>query len=425
MSVEAATNISELDESLPTASDAKSEGDDHIRKIKYAIKLTFPSVTGVSTSATNNSDYKVATTSMVQAAILASSGITAVLPGQGGNSGKLLTTDGSAASWTAVKTIGGVSVLGSGDITTTDTTAFDNKIINGDFRVDQRNNGSSQTITAAAALAYTVDRWYAYCTGANVTGQQVAGSVANTYRYKFTGAASVTAVGFGTRLEAKETSYLAGSTATLQVKLASSSLTSIGWAAYYANTADTFGSLASPTRTSIASGTFTITSTEATYSTNITLPAGATTGIEIVFTGGALLATHTLTIGDVQFETGSVATTFKRRPLTVEQKLCWRYYYRIASPKLTAYSETTNSYGQANIQFPVLMRIAPTALAQTGTAANYSIFVAGASTACTSVPAFNAATVADAIIYWYATSGHTAGQAGVLTGGYLAWDVEL
>lgn len=312
------------------------------------------------------------------------------------------------------------ATVGSGD-----GVGFRNKIINGDFRVDQRNNGSSQTITAAAALAYTVDRWYAYCTGANVTGQQVAGSVANTYRYKFTGAASVTAVGFGTRLEAKETAYMAGSTAMLQAKLSSSSLTSIGWAAYYANTADTFGSLASPTRTSISSGTFTINSTEATYSASISLPAGATTGIEIVLTGGALLATHTLTIGDVQLEQASSISAFERRPLTTEQQLCLRYYYRIASPKLTAYSATTNSYGQCEIKFPVHMRIAPTALGQTGTAANYNIFVAGASTACTSVPAFNSATVGDAAIYWYATSGHTAGQAGSFTGNYLAWDVEL
>ena len=52
-------------------------------------------------------------------------------------------------------------------------TGFKNRIINGGMKIDQRNAGASQTITAAAALAYTVDRWYAYCTGANVTGQRV------------------------------------------------------------------------------------------------------------------------------------------------------------------------------------------------------------------------------------------------------------
>ena len=53
---------------------------------------------------------------------------------------------------------------------------FKNRIINGAMMIDQRNAGASQTFTAAAALAYSVDRWYGYCTGANVTGQQVAGS---------------------------------------------------------------------------------------------------------------------------------------------------------------------------------------------------------------------------------------------------------
>ena len=83
---------------------------------------------------------------------------------------------------------------------------FKNRIINGAMALDQRNAAASQTFTAAGALAYSVDRWYGYCTGANVTGQQVAGSTTPTntqFRYKFTGAASVTAVGFGQRIEQK------------------------------------------------------------------------------------------------------------------------------------------------------------------------------------------------------------------------------
>ena len=78
-----------------------------------------------------------------------------------------------------------------------------NRIINGSMGIDQRNSGAAQTITAAAALAYTVDRWYAYCTGANVTGQRVtnAGTTASPsqYAYQFTGSASVTAIGFADR----------------------------------------------------------------------------------------------------------------------------------------------------------------------------------------------------------------------------------
>jgi len=137
------------------------------------------------------------------------------------------------------------------NMTTTGTLAMAssfkrNRIINGNVATDQRNAGAAQTITAAAALAYTVDRWYAYCTGANVTGQQIAGATANQYRYRFTGAASVTAIGFAQRIEAINSADLASTTATLSVDLANSLLTTVTWTAYYANTTDTFGSLASP-----------------------------------------------------------------------------------------------------------------------------------------------------------------------------------
>jgi hypothetical protein len=103
MTVETATNISQLNASYPAASDPKSEGDDHIRLVKSTLQATFPGITGVETSsATSNVATKVATTSQVQAAILAATGITAVLPGQGGSGGKFLQTDGTSANWNAV-----------------------------------------------------------------------------------------------------------------------------------------------------------------------------------------------------------------------------------------------------------------------------------------------------------------------------------
>jgi hypothetical protein len=214
---------------------------------------------------------------------------------------------------------------------------FKNRIINVQITIDQRNAGSSQTITAAAALAYTVDRWYAYCTGANVTGQQVAGANATQFRYRFTGAASVTAVGFGQRIEQKNSYDLANSTCTLSADLAiSATLTTVTWTAYYATTtADTFGTLASPTVTQIATGTFTVSSTVTNFSTNISIPAAATTGIQILFTVGALTAGLTWTIGNVQLEKGSTATSFDYRPYGTELLLCQRYYESTAYPDVT------------------------------------------------------------------------------------------
>jgi len=247
-----------------------------------------------------------------------------------------------------------------------------NRIINGAIAIDQRNAGAAQTFTAAAALAYSVDRWYGYCTGANVTGQQVAGATAGQFRYRFTGAASVTAIGFGQRIEQLNSTDLANTTATLSVDLANSLLTTVTWTAYYATTADTFGTLASPTRTQIATGTFTVTSTVTRYSTNISVPAAATTGIEIVFTVGAQTS-GTWTIGNVQLEPGTVATPFERRSHGAELTLCQRYYYQTGSSyDFYARSATVSAttYIPLIHEFPVIMRVAPT---YSGASATFSI----------------------------------------------------
>jgi len=290
-----------------------------------------------------------------------------------GTSGVTLGTYGGATS------VPVLAIDAKGRITTASTSAitsgltgFRNRIINGDMRIDQRNAGASQTFTAAAALAYSVDRFYGYCTGANVTGQRVAGTTPNEFAYSFTGSASVTAIGFGTRLEATNTIDLAGSTATLSVQLANSLLTTVTWTAYYATTADAFGTLASPTRTQIATGTFTVTSTLTTYSAQISVPSAATTGIEIVFTVGAQIS-GTWTIDNVQLEAGSTATDFERRPIGTELALCQRYFAKTFPQGVAVaqnagfqnsvssdYAYTNGAGAVANWFFPVVMRASPT-----------------------------------------------------------------
>ena len=240
--------------------------------------------------------------------------------------------------------------------------AIRNRIINGAMKIDQRNAGASQTFTAAAALAYCVDSYYGFCTGANITGQRI--TLANAQnRYRLTGLAAVTSIGFGQRIESFNCMDLAGVNASLQVKLSSSSLTAVTWTAYYANTADTFGTLAAPTRTQFATGQFTINTVEATYSAQMAIPAGATTGIEIVFTGGALLAAQTLTIGDVQFEAGNISTPFENNNIEVITAKCQRYYFRTLD--LYTVQSNADSAGRqlvSTYNFPVTMRAVPTGL---------------------------------------------------------------
>lgn len=271
----------------------------------------------------------------------------------------------SATNNLALDTSGNVTVGGS---LVNGSSFLRNKIINGGMNLDQRNEGASQTITAAAALAYTVDRWYAYCTGANVTGQRVSntGTAASPSQnaYQFTGAASVTAIGFGQRIEAVNCYDLANTTATLSVSLANSVLTTVTWTAYYANTTDTFGTLASPTVTQIATGTFTVNSTLTRYTANISVPAAATTGIQILLTVGAQTS-GTWTIGNVQLEAGAAATPFERTSFTQQLALSQRYFQKTYSIGTALASATKNglqggAYQEWFTIFKIDMRAAPT-----------------------------------------------------------------
>lgn len=65
----------------------------------------------VPTASAGDSSTKAASTAFVAAAAFS-----AALPAQSGNAGKLVTTDGTNASWTAVKSINGQSLLGAGSV---------------------------------------------------------------------------------------------------------------------------------------------------------------------------------------------------------------------------------------------------------------------------------------------------------------------
>lgn len=287
----------------------------------------------------------------------------------GGTTG--LTPAGATSG--AVTLAGTLAEANGGTGTTTGYYGFKNRIINGAMVIDQRNAGASQTFTAAAALAYSVDRWYGYCTGANVTGQQIAGTYADSKnRYQFTGAASVTAIGFGQRIEQANSYDLANTTATLSCYISNSLLTTVTWTASYATTtADTFGTLASPTVTQIATGTFTVSGTRTKYTTNITVPSAATTGIQILFTVGAQTS-GTWIMDSVQLEKGSTATSFDYRPYGTELALCQRYYFKTFAQgtapvqglgstlgALLVSTSATSTFG-GSLPLPVTMRATPT-----------------------------------------------------------------
>ena len=197
---------------------------------------------------------------------------------------------------------------------------YRNRLINGGFAIDQRNNGASHTV----ANAYGLDRWWQTFTGTPPTAQRIAGSGSSRYRYQVTGASGNTGFNIQQRIEAANIYDLAGQTVTASVDLAATGVTSIAVTLWFANSVDSF----SAGMTAISGGTFTVSSSLSRYSTTYTLPASAQNGVAMTIspTAGPLTAGQTITLGNAQLEAGSVATPFEQRPIGAELALCQRYY---------------------------------------------------------------------------------------------------
>lgn len=163
MTVETATYISQLDPTYPAAGDAKSEGDDHIRQTKGALRNTFVNLTAipvtptsadlntlagaattggvglnVSTQVSTDNSTKAASTAFVSTAVAAAA-FAATLPSQSGNGGKYIYTDGATASWTS---LGGPVTVVSG---TTQTAVAGNHYV--------LTNVAASTVTLPASPA--------------------------------------------------------------------------------------------------------------------------------------------------------------------------------------------------------------------------------------------------------------------------------
>mgnify|MGYP006935482549 CR=1 FL=1 len=244
---------------------------------------------------------------------------------------------------------------------------FNNRIINGDFAIDQRNAGAAKTITAAATVAYTVDRWYVGCTGANITAQRVAGTSPNQYGFKLTGATSNTGVIFGQRIEAANIADCGGQTVTVQAQLSASAPITLTWKAFYANSADAWGTKTTTgtgTETSITNGTISVTATPTVYTFQIALPTNVSNGLDLEFSLTALGNAATLTVENVQLEKGTTANPFERPDITLRLARCKRYYLRrqATGGNQIAIIGYTWIASQQNFvdRFDVQMRAAPT-----------------------------------------------------------------
>ena len=263
-----------------------------------------------------------------------------------------------------------------------------NKIINGAMDIDQRNNGAAQTFTAGNAVAYCVDRFYAACSGTNVTGQQTPYSYNGfNYSYVFTGLAANTGVLFGQRIESKnsyDVSLSGGPNVTFSVFLATSAGATITWTAYSANSTDNFSA-----KTSIATGTFVTTSLMEQYTAVFSALGAGSTGIAIEFTIPLLLALATWQITGLQVEAGSVSTPFEHRQYGTELVLCKRYlpaFYSGGVVSILPFTgtaiNTTSCYGVMVVD--VKPRVGPTGVTVSNIA-YCSVTDQTANTVCTSL----------------------------------------
>jgi len=117
MTVESVTYISDLNTSYPDGGDPKSEGDDHIRNIKLALRNTFPNVNGP-VSATDE-----------QISFLSSSGITNAdlvkLHAVTADAAELNKVDGLLASTAELNLLQGLGAVAAELNTTVGATASD------------------------------------------------------------------------------------------------------------------------------------------------------------------------------------------------------------------------------------------------------------------------------------------------------------
>jgi hypothetical protein len=157
-------------------------------------------------------------------------------------------------------------------------------------------------------------------------------------------------------------------------------------------------------------------------------------------TGSASILTsfaRNISFAGVQIEIGQAASAFDFRGYAQDLADCQRYYYRQqATTTSQPFYVPINAIGAASanapIRFPVPMRVAPTALEQSGTAGNYGVIFLGSITTCSSVPTFGTATIFGATTVLTVTSGLTGGQAGQLvssaasgSNAYLGWSAEM
>jgi hypothetical protein len=327
-----------------------------------------------------------------------------------------------------------------------------NKIINGDFGVNQRN-----LTTTSTDGAYGFDRFY--WSGIDGTNSYSA----QTFTPGAAPVAGYEAINFARVASSGQT--LVSAQTTLRQKIedvrtfAGQLVTVSFWAKANTGTpsiavelTQNFGSGGSAAVTGNISTKQAITTSWARYTWTGTLPSvsGKTIGTSSFIdatiwlsagsnfnarTGSLGIQSNTFDIWGVQVEAGSTATPFQTATGTIQGELaaCQRYYYRATFDAAgqrfgSGYATSTTNF-RLMVPFPNTFRTRPTALEQTGAAGDYSVETAGTVTSCNVVPTFFTGNVNYGAVDMGVVAGLVTGNGGstrnVNTSAYFGWSAEL
>ena len=328
-----------------------------------------------------------------------------------------------------------------------------NRIINGDFRINQR--GFSSTTTSST---YGFDRWFIGFSGGTVTYS------AQTFTAGAAPYAGYEGINFARVVTASQSTD--GHFAYLQqriedVRTFANQTITVSFFAKASTGTPSIGVVAEPqfgtggsSSVVTSGGIQAITTSWARYSKTISVPSisGKTIGtgsvalnIGLMTSVGSTISASgypavgvqnaTIDIWGVQVEAGAVATPFEFEDAQVTLAKCQRYYYRIkATGNNYALSMAGQCYAATGavvfVHFPVTMRTPPTALEQSGTATDYKVWNAGTSGVnCNVVPTFNNSNNQQGSIEIGVASGLVAGNATTLLAtaatAYVGWSAEL
>jgi predicted secreted protein len=329
-----------------------------------------------------------------------------------------------------------------------------NKIINGDFSINQRSFSSTTT-----SGTYGFDRWR-MDTGnggtATYSSQAFTAGTAPVSGYEGTNFARIVTASFSASNSfailfqpIENVRTLAGQTATISFwAKANSGTPKIGVELY-----QNFGTGGSADANQVGTAV-TLSTSWARYSVTISVPsiAGKTINANNALylglwvnagstfdtrSGSIGIQNNTFDIWGVQVEAGNVATAFQTATGTLQGEiaLCQRYYYRTSGNGGYRRFGMGQAYGTGNvvayIAFPVTMRTNPTAVEQSGTASHYAVTNSTAGpVVCNTVPSFDNANNNGSTVLFTTASGLTAGNATTVmdnttSSAYLGWSAEL